>query len=133
MRHVSGTWPGSGTVMPTRSASVGAACMEVRNSPITGMSTASRPPWTPDRCVRGDRRVVAVLRRPEDLAHDRQHFHHVMQAVEHALGADRLIELRALVIVREYDLDLGAWGSIAVELRFDPRRLIGGRSLPAPG
>jgi hypothetical protein len=33
--------------MPTRSASMQAACMPVRNKPITGISTASRPPSTP--------------------------------------------------------------------------------------
>jgi len=37
----------SGAVMPTRSASVKAACMAVRHKPITGMPTARRPPSTP--------------------------------------------------------------------------------------
>src|SRR5262249_26153292 len=81
--------------------------------------------------VRLDHRVIAVLGRPEDFAHDRWRLHHVMESVEDALRADGVVELRALVVVWEHDLDLGAGRGIAVELRFDlgglvRLRLLGG-------
>ena len=52
----------------------------------------------------------------------------MVQAVEHALRADRLVELRALVVVGKDDLDLGAGRGIAVELGLDFFGFIGGRA-----
>ena len=85
--------------------------------------------------VGGDHRVVAVLRRPEDFAHDRGRLHHVMEAVERALRADGEHHLRAREVVGEADLDLGAGRGIAVEQLLDRRdvvrllRLLGARLL----
>src|SRR5262249_5198156 len=79
--------------------------------------------------VRLDHRVITVLGGPEDFAHDRRRLHHVMEPIEDALRADRVVELRALVVVGKYDLDLGAGRGIAVELRFDLGGLVGLRLL----
>jgi len=51
--------------------------------------------------VRGDHGIIAVLRGPEDFAHDGGRLHHMVQAVEHALRPDRVVELRAFVVVRK--------------------------------
>jgi len=72
-----------GTVMPTRSASVSAACIDVRINPITDVD---RKPAAVDAGVEGvgrDHGVIAVLRRPEICARSPA-FQSCVQTVEDA-------------------------------------------------
>jgi hypothetical protein len=59
-------------------------------------------------------RNVAVFRGPDDLANDGGRFHDVIEAVEHHLVPEHLLDPRALEVIGEVNFHLGAWRSITV-------------------
>ena len=75
--------------------------------------------------VAGNDGIIAVLFRPEDFPHDGWRLHHMMQAVEAALGPEHFHHAGALEVVRKANFDRGARGGIAVELLFDRVYLVG--------